>query len=205
VVAGNSEASGDGLKQVVAGETGKFQVQTKDSNKNLCDFGGNAVAGKISGPAEYTASVTDNNNGTYDGSYVPTVAGKYKAAISVDGGAVGGSPFSVTVVPAQAVAAETLASGKGLANAVAGIKAGAVVQARDEFQNESIHGGDQLTGSISGPAGEQSIDVKDYDNGKYRVQYTGPDKAGTYKLSIKLNGQDIQVRSLFFFFVLFVV
>lgn len=46
----------------------------------------------------------------------------------------------------------------------------AAVQTRDRFQNDCIVGGDKITATIAGPAGSAAADVKDFGNGKYRVQ-----------------------------------
>jgi hypothetical protein len=84
--AGNTVASGDGLKRVVAGETGHFTVQTKDANNNNLTKGGDAIAGKLSGAANDVAvTVKDNSNGTYAGSYVPKIAGDYKLDVTYAG------------------------------------------------------------------------------------------------------------------------
>jgi len=48
--ADNCEISGDGTKQVVAGETGAFHVQAKDKFGNKLEKGGNALTGEFTGP-----------------------------------------------------------------------------------------------------------------------------------------------------------
>jgi hypothetical protein len=191
-VAGNTVADGNGLKTVVAGETGAFTVQTKDHNGNLCDFGGNKVVGQLTGPATVDVKVADNKNGTYAATYVPTVTGDYKLAVTLDGGAIHSSPFAVKVTPAKAVPETTQAHGTGLESAMSGVQTLFTVQTRDRFDNACVVGGDDVTAVVVGASGETKCAAKDYNNGKYKFEYTGPQQAGSYKVHVRLGGKDVK-------------
>ena len=65
-VAGTTVAEGDGLKKVVAGETGKFVVTTKDANGNVLKVGGNNINATFKNAAQAVqVDVVDNTNDTY--------------------------------------------------------------------------------------------------------------------------------------------
>jgi hypothetical protein len=112
--AGTTTAEGDGLKRVVAGETGTFGVQTHDKNNNALAVGGDKIAGALKGPAAVDVGVKDNGNGSYAGSYVPKIVGSYTLDITHEGKSIHDSPFKVEVVPAGPSAANTEASGDGI-------------------------------------------------------------------------------------------
>jgi hypothetical protein len=95
--AGHSSAHGDGLKKVVAGETGHFTVDVHDEFGNRVPTGGHKVLALATGTRALKPAVVDNHNGSYSASYTPTVAGDYKIVVTIDGDAVSGSPFAVHV------------------------------------------------------------------------------------------------------------
>ena len=107
-------AEGDGLKKVVAGETGTFKVTTKDANGNVLHVGGNHITANLSGAEKITANVVDGKNGTYDASYVPKIVGQYTLDVKLDAAHIHDSPFKVEVVPAGPHAGNTEASGDGI-------------------------------------------------------------------------------------------
>ncbi|NUQ00247.1 MAG: hypothetical protein HUU35_10375, partial [Armatimonadetes bacterium] len=76
-------------------------VTVRDANDNVRTAGGDSVAATIAGAnAGSPVTVTDNADGTYSLSYTPTVSGTDQVAITVDGQAIAGSPFSSLVGPA---------------------------------------------------------------------------------------------------------
>ena len=127
------------MKKVVAGETGKFEVQTKDANNNNLTKGGDAIAGKLAGAASDVAvTVKDNSNGTYSGTYVPKVAGDYTLDVTYAGHSIQDSPFKVLVVPAAPNAAKTEAHGDGIKHANTDTAAKFKIQTKDAFGNNCV-------------------------------------------------------------------
>jgi len=192
ISAANSYADGDGLKRVVAGETGAFTVQIVDSFGNEVRTGGAKVAAYAEGPRAYKCDVTDNGDGTYAGAYVPTKTGDYKLHVAVNGGALGKSPFAVAVVPAAAHGPSSFAKGRGLTRATVatpGKEGEFVVTARDRFKNVCVDGGAALTVALSGP---ESItgEVKDNGDGTYACAYD-IEKAGDYKMDVQIGGEHV--------------
>lgn len=72
-------------------------VQAKDAFGNNLIVGGDTVVVSVTGANTATPTVTDNGNGTYSASYTPTAAGTDSVAITLNGTAISGSPFTVTV------------------------------------------------------------------------------------------------------------
>jgi hypothetical protein len=82
----------------VVGSVTTITVQARDASGNALTTGGNAVAITVSGTNAVGAlTVLDNGNGTYTASYTPGTAGSDMVSITLDGTAVGGSPFSSVV------------------------------------------------------------------------------------------------------------
>lgn len=189
--AGNVDVSGNGVKEVVAGETADVHVQAKDNLGNKLNKGGNSLNVKVAGPGEAAATVADNNDGSYKATYVPTVTGDYKVHVEFDGKEVKNSPFGVKVVPAAGSAANTVASGDGLTHATAGHAEKISVQVKDRFDNKVTKGGDAVAAKMH--AGDQNVDVdvKDNGDGTYTVTYD-PKVAGEYTLDITLGGENIK-------------
>ena len=79
----NVDVSGNGIKEVVAGETGEVHVQAKDAQGNKLNKGGNALNVKVAGPGEAAATTADNNDGSYKATYVPTVTGDYQVHVEL--------------------------------------------------------------------------------------------------------------------------
>ena len=86
-------AEGEGLTRVVAGETGEFKVTTKDANGNVLEKGGNNITAALSGAEDITVDVKDNDNGTYDASYVPKKVGEYTLNVKLDKDGIKDSPL----------------------------------------------------------------------------------------------------------------
>jgi filamin len=193
--ASQAQVDVDGVKEVVAGETGEFGVQAKDAFGNNLLNGGNALAATLDGPAPVEVATADNGDGSYKGSFVPTVTGEYKLGVTFDGAAVPNSPFAVKVVPAAANAATTEASGEGLHNADAGVPNGFKVQTKDKFGNNLTSGGAPITASIvlkSDPSVVGPATVKDNGDGTYDVDYPAIEKAGDYIIDVKLGEENIK-------------
>ena len=79
-----------------AGVTTALAVQVRDVSDNLTS-GGASVAIGVSGANNATPPVTDQHNGSYTASYIPTSGGVDIVAITLAGLAISGSPYLSTV------------------------------------------------------------------------------------------------------------
>lgn len=96
MMANMCNATGDGLKNAIAGQPAYFTVVT--SEVGLVDKGYLEIVVKgIKDPAKTT--VKDNNDGSYSVSYIAPVEGAYVASITFRDSQIPGSPFKINVVP----------------------------------------------------------------------------------------------------------
>jgi alpha-tubulin suppressor-like RCC1 family protein len=97
-----------------AGNPTVITVTTRDANGNPLTAGGDAVVVSVTGSNTATPGVTDNGDGTYTAQYTPTVPGNDLVAITLNGTAISGSPYTSTVQLAfTAVSAGGLFAGSG--------------------------------------------------------------------------------------------
>ncbi len=83
---------------VAVGENVNISVQARDADGRPLTSGGAAVAATVEGanPAGPIAA-TDNGNGTYAITYAAANAGTDTVAVTLNGTAISGSPFTVTI------------------------------------------------------------------------------------------------------------
>jgi adhesin/invasin len=93
----NADNSTATVPHGTVGSPTAISVQAKDQFDNNLASGGATVAVTVSGANSATPAVTDNADGTYSASYTPTTAGSDQVAITLDGTAISGSPYSSTV------------------------------------------------------------------------------------------------------------
>jgi hypothetical protein len=74
-----------------------IDIQARDQFGNARTTGGDAVTVAVTGVYSNSGAATDNANGTYRRTHTPTVAGAVSAAITINGTAIGQSPFARTV------------------------------------------------------------------------------------------------------------
>eukprot|EP00698_Gefionella_okellyi_P016092 TRINITY_DN457_c0_g1_i1.p1 TRINITY_DN457_c0_g1~~TRINITY_DN457_c0_g1_i1.p1 ORF type:complete len:4209 (-),score=1181.95 TRINITY_DN457_c0_g1_i1:57-12683(-) len=184
-----STCVGDGLEAGRAGEPCQFTVVARDGFGNARTSGGDRVRAQLSGAAQKAAEVRDNNNGTYLVSFVPTSAGDYSVAVSVDGYDVCNSPFRVQIAPGVTHTASCTVSGDGVRRAFAGETASFIIAARDAFRNKRYDGGDEFAVYL---VGEDSVrgSITDHKDGTYFVQYF-TNVAGLYNLHVSLQGKPV--------------
>merc|ERR1711871_1904476 len=102
-----------------------------DDRGNRLGSGGARVSAQAVGTKEKVAArITDNHDGTYTGHYTPKHFGEYELTMSVNGDAVAGSPFSVTVEPLDVSPPHCTASGEGIHKAEASSETDFEVQTR---------------------------------------------------------------------------
>ena len=74
----------------------KFTIITKDNNGDRCSRGGSQVSVKFE-EADDATPARDNNDGSYEASFVPQQIGEVKLVVFVNGEKIKGSPYSVMV------------------------------------------------------------------------------------------------------------
>lgn len=188
-----STATGPLVTQGTVNTPFTIAVQAKDANGNNITVGGATVVASItSGPPGFTPfslTLTDNNNGTYSGSTSGiTSTGIYTTAVTVNGQAIIGSPFtfysylssplSTLTVPATAdTGATVVATIQGVNLSGANVSSG--------------EGSDLFSVVVTGP-GSLTIPSTTVDNGNgtYSVSFV-PVADGSYSVAASLYGTAI--------------
>lgn len=127
VAAAPAVSAADTTATVPDGETDEptnITVQVKDQYGNNWTTGGDTVVVTVSGANSATPTVTDNSDGTYSTSYTPTNGGADSVAITLNGDAISGSPYTsnVTAVIPDAVILDGLTVHSDLAYTRSGDK-----------------------------------------------------------------------------------
>ncbi|CAL8472041.1 g11583 [Coccomyxa elongata] len=105
---------GPGYTGGAAKSTVSFFVTVKDERGTRIREGGAYLvatirpgnAARAAGADVVTATVKDNNDGTYTATYSVAARGDYELSVEVNGSPIGGSPFPVFFSPPEAAAAE---------------------------------------------------------------------------------------------------
>lgn len=100
-VAGETVASGEGLRRCVLGQPTSITVTSKDRDGGLCQTGGVPLSAELNG-ADGTlvgeGEVIDHKDGTYSILYTLSNEGQYMLALRLYGQHIRGSPFSIRVI-----------------------------------------------------------------------------------------------------------
>ena len=165
-------------------ETGII-VQARDAYDNALSSGGETVVVTVSGDNNAgTLTVTDQANGTYIASYTPTTPGTDTVAITINGTAISGSPFTSTVeVGPVSPAHSTATVPDGKEKTPTNIE----VQARDAYGNPLTVGGDIVVVTVTGKNPTGPMTATDVGDGTYTATYT-PEKRGDDEVFITING-----------------
>jgi hypothetical protein len=169
-----------------AGAATSITIQARDAGNNDLTSGGATVVVSVeAGPnADSVVTVVDNGDGTYTATYTPTIVGTDSFSITLDGTGIGGGPYTSTVVPGPADAAQTSAT---VPSGTAGFVTVIDIQARDEFGNDLTASGGIVAVSVTtGPNTGATVTVVDNGDGTYEASYT-PQMAGTDNFEISLN------------------
>ncbi|NUP98972.1 MAG: Ig-like domain-containing protein, partial [Armatimonadetes bacterium] len=188
-VAGGATVPGQSTANVPNGTVGTptvITVQARDSEGNARTVGGDEVVVTVSGSNTASPTVTDNGNGTYTAQYTPASPGTDQVAITLNGGAVSGSPFTSLVMANASSGAQSTAT---VPDGTAGALTTIIIQARDAEGNARTVGGDTVVVMISG-ANSINPTVIDQGNGTYTAQYI-PATAGIDEVAISLNGTSL--------------
>jgi len=199
---------GEGKSQATAGVEAHFTIVARDVNKKEITHGGEtfqAVLFSKKSDVTVKAQVKDLENGRYEATYTPEIAGDYELEIQlIDEESTAddeepaifllkGCPLPVLVLanpnsdPSQCVL-----DGLGLTSATAGVPIGFHLESRDKFGNRgrgNEHFCATLTHSSASSAAEHiEAKVTDKMDGTYEFVYTCP-KSGTYVLKVFLNDE----------------
>eukprot|EP00008_Paramoeba_atlantica_P008551 CAMPEP_0201487772 /NCGR_PEP_ID=MMETSP0151_2-20130828/15217_1 /ASSEMBLY_ACC=CAM_ASM_000257 /TAXON_ID=200890 /ORGANISM="Paramoeba atlantica, Strain 621/1 / CCAP 1560/9" /LENGTH=932 /DNA_ID=CAMNT_0047872917 /DNA_START=14 /DNA_END=2812 /DNA_ORIENTATION=+ len=190
--ASKSWAEGPGLEGGYENVPGKFTVHARDVHDQ--PVSGDDCAIKVEGPGDAKSNVTDNGDGTYSVEYEVGQAGDYTITSSLDGEPVKNTPVTVHILE-NPTAQFTQASGPGVEGGRAKQHSPFVVTTKNSSGEQvplKDAPADAFDVSVTGPAGPVAIDeLVDNRNGTYSSGYLA-EKAGDYKVGIKLYGQDIQ-------------
>ncbi|GLD92877.1 hypothetical protein PINS_up001456 [Pythium insidiosum] len=198
--------SGPGLTaNRVAGVLTIVTLETRDLHGNRIFTGGlNAMAAAMGGgtapvieirafhttraTAIETGVVVDNGDGTYTLSYTPRVVGTYLVHITQRGVHIHNSPYSVSIVPNDAVGATSVASGVS-AVGVTNVLSSFQVQSRDANSNDVLVGSSPaatfqvvLEHTVKGNTTGACVDLV---NGRYTCTFT-PRFVGASRLHVSL-------------------
>jgi len=191
--ASNSKAQGQGLDNGEVNIPSHFTLQLKDNNGNDLTHGNEPVTVHITDPDgnEVPCSIVDNGDGTYGVDYTPTVAGPHKVDVKVNDEPIDGSPFTVKVDPAEAVADFCTAEGPGLIEAQHDVDAEFTIKSYNKINEPIPVGGLKFDIDIEGPSGKVEPKVTDNENGTYGVIYK-PLEHGTHKIKVTYKDNNIK-------------
>ena len=118
--AAHSTVSGEGTLRAVLRQPAPFAICAVDAYGSRCSTGGAPFVLAVRGPSSAQRTLVDAGDGTYLGTWIPTVTGDYSVAITLHGELVGGSPFVVHASVPLPDARRSVVEGAGLHHAVAG-------------------------------------------------------------------------------------
>jgi len=186
----HTSVTGPGLALAVAGSEASFAIRARDEDGNDRLCGGDAFAVSLEGPEEFTANVTDNEDGTYEVAYEPTKAGMYRLFVTIgDDELVAESPYQVEVVPGKPCPRRTVVAGSGLGGGKVGEKSSFTVEARDRHDNRCRGGKPDMDLKVTATSakGILEVAVRANEDGTFVCTYT-PAREGFYRLELSSSG-----------------
>jgi len=181
--AANSLVWGQGLEDVYDTKPALFHIKARDRDGNDMGVGGDPFEVQVVGPnGDVPASIVDNNDGTYDVTYNPTVHGKHTVYVTLKNNAVAKSPYTVNVKEGAAYENTFIENFQF------------TIRTKTKSNSFKTVGGETFAVTIAGPEGNipsERINITDLNNGVYNVSYSLP-SSGSYLISVLLNGQNIQ-------------
>ena len=98
-VAGETVATGEGLRHCAAGRPTSITITTKDKDGGLCRTGGALLTAELSGAEDGAPAgegeLVDHKNGTYEFLYTLPCEGRFTLSLRLYGHHIRGSPFSI--------------------------------------------------------------------------------------------------------------
>ena len=106
------------------------------------------------------------------------------------------SPFPITCMVSTTAPVNTVLSGSGKNNAVAGNVAHFIVTLFDSGNNQRTSGGDVLQVAITSTSHSLTqIEIFDNEDGTYNVDYLATDASETYTISVTVNGDSANAKT----------
>jgi filamin len=187
--AGHSVASGPGVEGAQTKKPANFRITSFNDKGQQVQSGGDKYQVQVQGPEDVAdPSLTDNNDGTFDGAYQVSTPGHYFVNITLDDEPIKGSPYKVLIEGARA--GNSYAEGPGLEGGQATKPSVFTIHAYDPEGQKCTDGGDPFKVDIQGPADVQPT-VTDNGDGTYTVEYT-PTEAGDYTVNVTLHDEPIK-------------
>jgi filamin len=190
-----SYADGPGLHEAAEGRPAVFTVHAFDVDGHpvLGEDIRSAVTsadGKSEGPMA-DVGVSDNNDGTYTVTYVPTAAGPADVHATIVETPIRDMPKRIGVAKATS-ATNTSADGPGISGGFRDRLCPFTIHAMDADGTPVTQGGDAFEVQIVGPdGGPAPAMIRDNKDGTYSGAYK-PTKVGDHKIRIQFKGQDIK-------------
>ena len=117
--AASCKVEGTGLSLAIVRQAASFTIDSRDAEGTPLHKGGAKFFVALRGSALVHSKVRDNDDGTYTCEYKPHTSGKFTVAVSLDGVALPGSPYALSVVQPRPDPSHCVLSGEGLLSAVA--------------------------------------------------------------------------------------
>jgi len=195
---------GDAVTKGIAGIENKFIIQARDFDENELTEGGETFEVKLflksaakSHPV--VGTVKDLENGKYEVTYVPEIAGEYRMEIVLvdmidedeeEETMLKQCPINVAVSASlESDPSKCELTGLGLSSATAGAETTFMLNTKDRFGNVKTTGGENFSAVLTNKSGDKvEAIVTDNEDGSYQFKYVCP-KSGEYELEISLNGK----------------
>lgn len=172
----------------------KLTLPMCDKMGNRCITGGADVRCSCAGQNDVFASTNDNEDGTYALVWRSNQSGLFSVHISVEGEAIGGSPFKMQLISDVPDLTRSVALGDGLKEAQAGVPACVRLRLFDQYGNVAMGG----QGLSFGMHIVRAVDKEDknkwkrldapsdpfvgvWERDEYKLEYT-PEIAGAFDL-----------------------
>ncbi|KAM6972350.1 tripartite motif-containing protein 2 isoform 2-T5 [Aplochiton taeniatus] len=99
-VASETVATGDGLRQCVAGSPTSITITTKDKDGELCKMGNAVITAELATPGSFVSEgeLVDNKNGTYEYLYTAPKEGTFALSLRLYEQHIKGSPFKIKAI-----------------------------------------------------------------------------------------------------------
>ncbi|CEP02182.1 hypothetical protein PBRA_002447 [Plasmodiophora brassicae] len=183
------------LANATAGVSSTMTLTARDVYGNQLVTGGTSIstwAVSLTGPATLSASsIVYAGSGRYTATFTPTLAGSYKATVSMNGTQLSGSPVTIVAVPGAPVASTSSAAGASLGTAVSGVLQTFTVTVRDSQTNLIANNTATVTAVTGSSCGSVSGTAVWSGNGVYTVTYTPTTKYLGCTLTVKVGGTNI--------------
>eukprot|EP00003_Mantamonas_plastica_P016296 TRINITY_DN271_c0_g1_i10.p1 TRINITY_DN271_c0_g1~~TRINITY_DN271_c0_g1_i10.p1 ORF type:complete len:6036 (+),score=1765.20 TRINITY_DN271_c0_g1_i10:697-18804(+) len=190
-VATNSMVYDSGAFVAEAGQLATVSFQTRDTHDNNRTLSNDAIVASLQNTPVVPVNVVPNGGGLFTLTYNATVAKTYTLSVTVNAVSYGNSK-TPQVYTTATHPPNSLVTGTGKSNAVAGDLTTVVVQARDAFDNLRTVETDTFVGQLThntvnyGPIAA-TVTAQAAGSGRYNVAYNVTLR-GTYTFTIKSNG-----------------